>query len=227
METVEDAAEEAADAAEEVVEEATETAEEALARQVEWLGGRVNEFVNTLKGYNLDGVLVSFQGVEPLSLREGESAAHVTLQETFFAPLLAYVQDGAKLLFFQGSPKNILTETDVLGPSKYIIVESESATGVSTLDFNLRMAMGSQVPADRYIIGVTAFDVTSETAVDGIFSDGQSAIRGAAQWMVQAEKGVTKAGLCVNHAQFDYYNPQHVYSEISAAIATMNPSPVK
>ena len=77
------------------------------------------------------------------------------------------------------------------------------------------------------VLGVTAFDVTDETATNGLFCGGISAIEGAARWAVAPDANFGKLGICVNHAQFDYYNIQHVYREISTAIATMNPSPLK
>jgi hypothetical protein len=89
------------------------------------------------------------------------------------------------------------------------------------------MACGTGVPTDRFVIGVTAFDVTDETATDGLFSGGISAIEGAGRWAVSPASGFSKKGVCVNHAQFDYYNITNVYSEIGKAIATMNPSPVR
>ena len=68
---------------------------------------------------------------------------------------------------------------------------------------------------------------TDETATAGLFTGESSAIVGAARWAVTPDSRVTKKGICVNHAQFDYYNIQHVYSQIGAAISIMNPSPVK
>ena len=89
------------------------------------------------------------------------------------------------------------------------------------------MASGEGVPADKFVLGVTAFDVTDETATAGLFSGNISAIDGAARWAVTPDASFGKKGICVNHAQFDYFNIQNVYSEINTAIATMNPSPLK
>jgi hypothetical protein len=91
----------------------------------------------------------------------------------------------------------------------------------------LNQGLTKGVPADKFIIGVTALDVTDETATAGLFTGESSAIVGAARWAVTPDSRVTKKGICVNHAQFDYYNIQHVYSQIGAAISIMNPSPVK
>lgn len=194
--------------------------------EIAWMGDKVNAFIGTATKLNLDGVLVSYVGKNPLGLKSGESEKVIALQEAFFGPVLTYAASG-KLLFFQGNPNHLLLEADVLTPAKYIIVPAESVTSTEGFNFAVHMASGNNIPADKFVLGVTAFDVTDETATNGLFNGGISAIEGAARWAVAPDANFGKLGICVNHAQFDYYNIQHVYREISTAIATMNPSPLK
>lgn len=197
-----------------------------LEDEIAWIGEKVNDFIATATKNKLDGVMVSYIGKNPLGLKSGEPEKVTALQEAFFAPVLSYAA-GGKLLFFQGNPNHLLLEADVLTPAKYIIVPAETVTSIEGFNFAVFSASGEGVPSDKFVLGVTALDVTDETATAGLFSGNISAIEGAARWAAAPDANFGKLGVCVNHAQFDYYNIQHVYSQISTAIATMNPSPLK
>lgn len=214
-------------ATEEGEESTEEETEPELDPRSQWFADKAVAFVAAAKEFKMDGILVSYTGKGVLSLKDDEKAAVKATQEAFFAPLVNYVTETEKLFFYEGDPTTLLLEQDILSLAKYIIVPAEDVTTAVGFNFAVRMAMGAGVPADRFVIGVTAFDVTDDTATDGLFSGGISAIEGAAMWAVAPADGYRKAGVCVNHAQFDYYNIQNVYSGINTAIATMNPSPIK
>jgi len=204
------------------------TADEALAAKVAWMGDKASAFAAAAAEYGMDGVMVSYVGINPMGLREGEDAGVIAVQEAFFGPVLSYLSaNEGKLFFFQGNPKNLLLSADVLTPAKYIIVPAESVTNNEGFNFAVTMVTGKGIPSDKFVLGVTAFDVTDETATNGQFTGGISAIAGASRWVVAPDPDIKKLGVCVNHAQFDYYDIQNAYSQINAAIATMNPSPVK
>jgi hypothetical protein len=171
--------------------------------------------------------MVSYTGVGLLSLKEDEMAAVQAFQEAFFAPILSYVAETGKMFFYEGNPKTLIAPQDVLAQATYIVVPAEDVTTIVGFNFAVMMSMGAGIPNDRFVIGVTALNVTDETATDGLFSGDITAIEGAGRWAVTPTSDYTKAGVCVNHAQYDYYNMQNVYSGINAAIATMNPSPIK
>ena len=206
-------------------EEGTEVDPEAMRNQ--WFADKAAGFVAKAKEYDMAGIMVSYTGKGLLSLKEAELAATQAFQEAFFAPLLSYVAETGNMFFYEGNPVTLVAPQDVLAQATYIIVPAEDVTTIVGYNFAVSMAMGEGIPSDRFVIGVTAFDVTDETATDGLFSGGISAIEGAARWAVAPASSYSKAGVCVNHAQFDYYNMQNVYREINAAIATMNPSPIK
>jgi len=207
--------------------ELEEGAEPVVVDKAEWLSAKASAFTAKASEYGVAGIMVCFEGINPLGLNTERKAAETTLQEAFFAPLEKWVDERGGLFFFQGAPTNLLIESDILSKARYIIIPAESVTTVVGLDYKVGMACGTGVPTDRFVIGVTAFDVTDETATDGLFSGGISAIEGAGRWAVSPASGFSKKGVCVNHAQFDYYNITNVYSEIGKAIATMNPSPVR
>lgn len=193
--------------------------------QSEFVGEKVAEFLAIVDEKKLDGILASYEGVNPASLQEEKVEELKALQESFFAPICRNVGTD-KVLFYEGTAKYVLAE-NVLDLAKYIIVPAESETNSNSLNYNVYKILAAGVPTDRIVIGVTAFDVTDETATNGVFSGKSSAIAGAAEWAVLPAAGFKKAGVCVNHAQFDYFHFGNEYSEICAAIATMNPSPLK
>lgn len=211
----------------EVAEETEGEEEPAVDPRNQWFADKAAAFVAKAKQYDMAGVMVSYTGKGLLSLKEDELAANQAFQEAFFAPVLSYVAETGNMFFYEGNPTTLVAPQDVLAQATYVIVPAEDVTTIVGFNFAVSMAMGTGVPSDRFVIGVTAFDVTDETATDGLFSGGISAIEGAARWAVAPASNYSKAGVCVNHAQFDYYNMQNVYREINAAIATMNPSPIK
>jgi hypothetical protein len=211
----------------EVAEETEGETEPAVDPRNQWFADKASAFVAAAKQYGLDGIMVSYTGAGLLSLKEDEMAAVQAFQEAFFAPILSYVAETGKMFFYEGNPKTLIAPQDVLAQATYIVVPAEDVTTIVGFNFAVMMSMGAGIPNDRFVIGVTALNVTDETATDGLFSGDITAIEGAGRWAVTPTSDYTKAGVCVNHAQYDYYNMQNVYSGINAAIATMNPSPIK
>ena len=206
------------------LETAEPTEENADSLRNVWFAGKAQKFVSAAKEFGVDGIHVSYTGVGLLSLKENEKAAVAALQEAFFAPILAYVAETGKLFFYEGNPTTLVAPQDVLADTKYIIVPAESVTTIVGFNFAVMMSMGEGIPADRFVIGVTALNITDETATDGLFSGDITAIEGAAEWAVLPSSDYVKAGVCVNHVQYDYYDS---YRGVNTAIATMNPSPIK
>lgn len=211
----------------EVAEETEGDAEQVVDPRNQWFADKASAFVAAAKQYGLDGILVSYTGKGLLSLKDAEKADVAAFQEAFFAPVLSYVAETGKMFFYEGNPTTLVAPETVLADTRYIIVPAEDVTVAVGFNFEVMMSMGAGIPSDRFVIGVTAFDVTDDTATDGLFSGDITAIEGAGRWAVTPADGYVKAGVCVNHAQYDYYNMQNVYSGINAAIATMNPSPIK
>lgn len=212
-----------------VVDEGAEgdAEEEEVDPRNQWFADKATAFVAAAKQFNVDGILVSYSGKGLLSLKPDEKTAVKALQEAFFAPVMNYVTETGNMFFYEGNPTTLLVAETLLPLARYIIVPAEDVTTIVGFNFAVSMSMGNNIPADRFVIGVTALDLTDDTATDGLFSGDITAIEGAARWAVAPASGYGKAGVCVNHAQFDYYGLQQTYGGISAAIATMNPSPIK
>lgn len=192
-----------------------------------YVAGKAAALFDQADGIGVDGVNVIFNGANPASFDEEKKADALMRQQAFFDKVNGWMASHAgALVFFEGTPRYILAETGVLDAAKFIIIPALSATNTATLSYIVAKAIGGAVPADRIVIGVTAVDITDPTNTNGNFGD-ISAIEGAASWAVKEVPAYTKKGVCVDHAQFDYYNIANVYSQINKAISIMNPSPVK
>lgn len=191
-----------------------------------YIDAAVQDFLKVYDATKLDGILASYNGKNPASMPEDEYNATVSLQTAFFAPLVAKIS-GDKTFLFAGNARNIITDVDVLGTAKYIIVPVESKTSGLAIDNVVLDMIAPQVPTDKFIAGVAALDITDKQATDGLFSGESSAAVGAAYWASTPSADFTKCGVCVNHAQFDYYHIGADYCEIRKAISVMNPSPIK
>ena len=182
--------------------------------------------------YGFDGVTVSYEGRAPLSMTEAERAAYAARQDAFFSTVAGWTsKHGDKLLFFRGSPQN-LVDVSFLSGCRYIIVPAPGAVSADQLSLAVLMSAASGVPTDRFIVGVTTPSITDPADENGYFSafeaDGKSRMRatkGAARWTVAPAAGYTKAGIAVADAQNDYYNITLVYKNIREAIDIMNPAP--
>lgn len=203
-----------------------EEGEEPISEE-EFIGDAVKEFLTVFEKTQLEGILASYNGKNPASLTSADSTVVKSLQSAFFAPIVARIASTGKTFFFEGIARNLILDEDVLGLAKYIIVPVESKTSALAIDNAVLNTLAPQVPADKIVAGVTALDVTDKQATDGLFSGESSAAVGAAYWAATPSADYTKCGICVNHAQFDYYHIGADYCEIRKAISVMNPSPIK
>ena len=208
-------------------EQAQDTVVNTQERFVGWMAENVAKTVALCDANKLDGINVIFTGINPNSMTEDELALEEERQKSFFAAVNSWINKHPDaVLFFEGVPRNVIYETTVVESAKYIIAQAESVNNTHGLSYAVEQLIAEGVPTDRFVIGVTAIDITDPTNLNGYFGD-SNAILGAALWATDAADYYNKAGVCVNHAQFDYYNVGNVYQNIRKAISTMNPSPVK
>lgn len=182
--------------------------------------------------YGFDGISFTYTGRALESMTEEVKAIWAARQEAFLSGIRTWAAaHEGKLLFFQGSPQNLIDKT-ILGDCDHIIIPLLSATSGDQLSYGVLMAAVEGVPADRFIVGVKTVSPTDESDERGYFagldSDGKSRLRatkGAAQWVVTPAAGYTKSGIAVDEAHNDYYNITLVYKNIREAISIMNPAP--
>ena len=201
-------------------------------QSVDKMGGKIGQLTKEalalVEPAGVDGINVIFNGVNPVSLNDEKKERELGLQEPFFTLVNEWIAAHTDaLLFFEGTPAFILPETDAVSEAAYIIIPALSVVNEVAFEYAVNLSLAENVPSDRFVIGVTAIDITDPANTNGTFSKG-TAITGAAEWAVKPATGAyQKAGVCVDHAQFDYYDITRVYSQINKAISIMNPSPAK
>ena len=196
---------------------------------VDWVGDHVTAFIHTVRSNDLDGAVFSYIGRSTVPMNTAAKAQYLALQNAFFESAAAYKEShGSKVFIFEGTPKYVVDdEYDILDLADYIIFPTESATGVPSFGYLVENSIDAGSPVEKYIISAYAINDVDELSTEGIFSDGSSAIVGAALWVNRSTDKYEKAGVCVNHAQRDYYGLEKNYADIRAAISIMNPSPLK
>lgn len=219
----------------------------------EFLTAKVNEALAIFDEKAYDGINVVYNGINPLSLKNVSYADNdrqrlYEAQRAFFEPLTEWSKwkdanaDG--FYFFEGTPNYILSQTgeneyevaasEFIAGAKYILIPALSAATNSAIALKVESpASWNNFPTDRFIICTTTLSLTDPNATDGLFSqldqwgNTQSAIVGAANWVVSQNVSYGKAGISVDNAQNDYYDITKVYRNIRTAIQIMNPSPKK
>ena len=196
---------------------------------VDWVEDHVTKLIHNVRSNDLDGVVFSYIGRSTIPMKTAEKAQYLALQNAFFESAAAYKESHAsKLFIFEGTPKYLVDdEYDILDLADYIIFPTESATGTPTFSYLVENSIDAKSPVEKYIISAHAINDVDDLSTEGIFSDGSSAIIGAALWVNLPSARYEKAGICVNHAQRDYYGLNKNYADIRSAISIMNPSPIK
>ncbi len=182
--------------------------------------------------YGYDGLQFCFTGPAPQSMSEEQKAAYAARQQAFLSKIGTWKSaNESKTLIFKGTPQNLL-DVQLLSSCDYIVIPALNATSVNKMSFAVLMAMVKDVPADRFVIGVTIPSIVDLSNENGYFpdmdTDGKTRVRatkGAAQWAVNQEPGYTKSGISIADAQYDYFNIDLVYKNIREAINIMNPTP--
>ncbi len=181
--------------------------------------------------FGFDGVTLSCNGKNYLGMNTEKQSRYMARQEAFFGTVTAWLETHTdKLLFFNGRPQ-YLADKSLLARCVYIILPSLDATSGDKLSLNVELTSVAGVPTDRFIVGVSTVSLDDPSDKIGYFSllddDGKSqlrAIKGAARWTL-VEASYTKAGICIDNAQNDYFNISLVYKNIREAISIMNPAP--
>lgn len=173
----------------------------------------------------LDGIEMNYTGHDLNStITEEAIAAETARQGAFFDAIAAWKAANAdKTLFFKGSPQNVMNK-ELLWECKYIIVYAHEAKNYFEMSYSVIMATVKDVPADRFIIGVVTPYKNNAGDMNGELSNGSSAILGASTWTMIKEANYVKAGISVDAAQMDYFNPLKTYKNIREAINNMNPT---
>ena len=201
----------------------------AADRFLEVCAEYVNNMLALYDKYGYDGIVAVYNDpAYPVSLTEEEYAQLQARQEAFFTPIKTWAESHPDAAFiFEGYPQNVI-DPAILADADYVVVSMADAVSSDELLWNAEMALTEGVPSDRIVFGVTIPDMNDEKATDGYFSqtdaagNSQYAVVGAAYTVISPNGTFTKAGLCVDNVQDDYYNVDFVYPHVREAIHIMN-----
>lgn len=208
---------------------------DTLISQNNYVKNAVTERLRYFDEYGFDGISVLYTGVNPLSVSDENHDAYCASYESFIGGIRTWRENHTDAQFFiEGTPQYFLdTDASLVKGADYIIIPAESEQNSYSYSYLVNQALRfGNIPADRFIIGVTTVSLTDPGDTDGTFLEKDdngaqlTAITGAAYWVSQKTSGITKAGICISKAQNDYYNIKFVYPNIRKAISIMNPSPL-
>lgn len=182
----------------------------------------VNDRLALYDKYGYDGIVVVYSDpAYPAGLSEEEYAQLQARQEAFFAPIQAWAESHQEAAFiFEGYPQNVI-DPAVFTQADYVVVTMLDAVSSDELVWAAEMALTEGVPSDRIVFGVTIPDMTDDKATDGYWGS-DYAVVGAAYTVISANGSFTKAGLCVDNVEDDYFNVDYIYPHVREAIQIMN-----
>lgn len=194
----------------------------AIDRFLEVAAQYVNDRLALYDKYGYDGIVVVYSDpAYPAGLSEEEYAQLQARQEAFFAPIQAWAESHQEAAFiFEGYPQNVI-DPAVFTQADYVVVTMLDAVSSDELVWAAEMALTEGVPSDRIVFGVTIPDMTDDKATDGYWGS-DYAVVGAAYTVISANGSFTKAGLCVDNVEDDYFNVDYIYPHVREAIQIMN-----
>lgn len=215
--------------AEGVTEGAEGTKEPETDGFPEFCSQRVEECLALFNKYTYDGINVVYNGISPQTLSGTEREKLKARQDAFFEKVSNWKASHADaVMLFEGTPHNLLSDKSILLQAQFITIPAADVTSRNQLLSAVEASLTEEVPSDRILFGIRT--INPEDASEGYFTDltangtPMTAIIGAAYSAIASKGNFTKAGLCVESAQNDYYNTPKNYKNIREAIAIMNPS---
>lgn len=179
--------------------------------------------------WGLDGVNIVYEGRSTTQMPDAERETYLARQQAFLAAVAAWrTANPDRWLLFEGTPQ-YLNDPSLLGECRYIILKMFTQTTVADLNRALALALTEEVPSDRIVVGVESWPLDASDTKTGRFmteegKEGRAVIE-VARWMNVFDADCTKAGLAVNHLQYDYFNPYRIYQYTREAIGLMNYAP--
>lgn len=215
-----------------VKDDASEAKSEADA--LDYIALRTEERLALCDAKGFDGVTFSYAGRSFVSLTDAERPIYTGRQDAFFGTVVAWREaHRTKHCSFVGNPQYLTVENaQRLSDCDFIVVPTDAATNESDLSVRVLAAVdGGNVPTDRIVVTAQTTRYDDKDGIYGYFGTLDDAgnrihaIAGCARWVGEASASLTRAGLFVRNAKYDYYDNRLVYYDIRRAIAVMNPTP--
>lgn len=179
--------------------------------------------------WELDGVNIVYDGRSTTQMPDAERETCLARQQAFLGAVAAWHDaNPGRIMIFEGTPQ-YLGDASLLTEFRYIVLKMFTQTTVADLDRALAVALTDNVPSDRIVIGVESWPLDASDTKTGRFQteegkEGRAVVE-VARWMNVFDANCTKAGLAVNHLQYDYFNPYRIYQYTREAIGLMNYAP--
>ena len=172
----------------------------------------------------LGGVELNFTGTYLNSIIGEEAVAAETMRQgAFFDLVNEWKASCGKTILFKGYPQNVI-DKQILSDCEFIIISAHSAKNYDEMSYLVMMSYMDDIPADRYVMGVSTPYVNAAGIATGEFGDGTLSVIGAARWAILPVSGYVKAGISIDAIQQDYFNVTFVYPNAREAINIMNPT---
>lgn len=194
---------------------------------------RTEETLALCAKFNYDGIIAAYPGRSLVSLLPAQLEAYAARQKNFLDPIVAWQQaNSGKFFAFAGTPQYLIPESKaIFAKCNYIILPTDKLLNVGDMGAAALMAMGDDVPSDRFILSVQTVPLGDEEMILGYFgtldANGNKvrSIGATAQWLgIDAQ--YTKAGMLINNVHYDYFDVKRfAYRYTREAIDLMNPSP--
>lgn len=173
--------------------------------------------------YGYAGINVIYNGTFPLSLPHEEQEILKKRQKFFIDKIVSWVEVHPEaILMFEGKPQNMFDNTSWLEKAKYVVINIKDASTVEEQLIAVEMAKVEGVPEDRLLLGVDAIVAGSKEGEGFLTSTDENgnlttSLQGAVQVLSRKDANYLK-GICISHAQYDYYYADKVYKNIRAAL---------
>ncbi len=207
-----------------------------------------NDFLNLLKEstskqlalcdkYGYDGLTIAYKGQSDMGLNEKDKAIYKQRQSTYFDLINEWREGHAeKMIAFEGNLPYVYAENNgFLTTCEFLILQSGACTNIGAIEI-MGMTAYDAIPTEiankdniRFIATAEGIapddDKQKEGYFDTVDANGKKirSSKGIAEWMRKGGTSFNKGGMFITHAQYDYYNANHIYQNIREAIAIMNP----
>lgn len=174
--------------------------------------------------YNLDGVVITFEGKTTIYLTEQEKEELAAMENDFMGIAKDWkARHAGKSLVFAGKPQNITDQT-IFKEVDYIIIPCIDVKTGSGVSYLVNKAAVEGVPTDKFVPWVSTTSLDASDLKTGYWANGVVAVLGAAKWVAGEYENYQPAGLAVDNINTDYYHANFTYPTLRKAISIINPT---
>lgn len=189
-----------------------------------FLTDTMSSLLTAVDKFPYQGLVLSYMGKEQLHLTPEEKAELEAEENLFFQLVNPWLtKNTGKILFFKGSPQNLISKA-ILARASYIILPTENAVDSGGLSYALLSATVAGVPTDKFVVLASMTSYKADEAKLGYFQNGSRSSIATAQWAAAVQNGIHIAGIGYKNLAYDYFNVLKSYQYSREAIQITNPA---